>query len=128
MSEINPNRVTGHILNSALHIHSALGPGLFESVYETVLAHDLQQLGLHVERQKPVPIKYNGLYVDCAFFADLVVEQCVIVEIKSVSKLAPVHFKQLLTYLRLLDYRVGILINFGEASLKDGFKRIVNRL
>src|SRR5687768_6955243 len=114
MSEIN--RITGQILNSCLHIHSDLGPGLFESVYETVLAHDLQQRGLRVERQKAVPIKYNGLYVDCAFRADLIVEQCVIVEIKSVADLAPVHSKQLLTYLRLLDYRVGILVNFGQVS------------
>jgi iron complex transport system substrate-binding protein len=122
------NQVSGQILNSALQIHTRLGAGLFESVYETILAHELRKRGLHVERQKAIGIKYDSLYVADAFHADLVVEHCIIVEIKSVAQLAPVHSKQLTTYLRLSDYRLGLLFNFGAESLMDGFQRIANRM
>jgi len=95
-------------------------------VYEVVLAHQLQQRGLHVERQKTVPIVYAGLYFDEGFRADLLVENVLLLELKSVQTLAPVHTKQVLTYLRLLDLRLGLLINFGAALFKDGVERIVN--
>ncbi len=105
-----------------------LGPGLLESVYEVVLAHELEKRGLKVERQKPVPIEFEGIRFDEGFRADLIVEECIVVELKSVEQLSPVHSKQLLTYLRLLDYRLGLLINFGAPVIKEGIRRVVNRL
>ncbi len=122
------NSISGTIVDAAFHIHSTLGPGLLESVYEVVLAHELEKRGLKVEQQKPVPIEFEGIRFDEGFRADLIVEDCVIVELKSVEELSRVHSKQLLTYLRLLDYRLGLLINFGAPVIKDGIRRIVNRL
>ena len=122
------NKVSGQIVDAAFQIHAKLGPGLLESVYEAVLTRALSDLGLHVERQRIVPIRYEGLYFEEGFRADLIVERCVIVELKSVEHLALVHSKQLLTYLRLLDFRVGLLINFGAPLFKEGVKRIVNGL
>lgn len=122
------NSISGTIVNAAFHIHSALGPGLLESVYEVVLAHELGKRGLKVERQKPVPIEFEGIRFDEGFRVDLIVENCIIVELKSVEQLSPVHSKQVLTYLRLLDFRLGLLINFGAPVIKDGIRRIVNRL
>ena len=126
MSDLN--RISGTIVYAAFHIHSALGPGLLESVYEAVLARELEKRGLQVERQKPVPIVFDGLRFDEGFRADLIVENCVVVELKSVEEIARVHSKQLLTYLRLLDCRLGLLINFGAPVIKDGIRRIMNRL
>jgi iron complex transport system substrate-binding protein len=120
--------ITGAIVDAAMKIHMDLGPGLLESVYEMVLAKALTKRGFHVERQKPVRFEYDGTVFEEGFRADLVVEDRVIVELKSVEKLAPVHSKQTLTYLRLMDLRVGLLINFGAATLKEGLHRIVNRL
>lgn len=120
--------VTGTIVDAAYKIHSKLGPGLLETVYETVLARDLSRRGLSVERQAPISFEYDGLRFENGFRADLLVAGCVIVEIKSVEKLGAVHPKQLLSYLRLARLRVGLLINFGEAHLRDGLKRIVNGL
>ncbi len=120
--------VTGSVLDAAFRIHTKLGPGLLESVYETVLARDLALKGLSVERQKPVSFDFEGLWFEDAFRVDLLVESAVVVEIKSVAALAPAHEKQLLTYLRLLDCRVGLLLNFGAAHLREGLRRIVNRL
>lgn len=122
------NLLSGKIVNAAYHIHSTLGPGLLESVYEAILAKELDALGLHVERQKQVPLEWKGLKFDEGFRADLVVNNCIVVELKSVESLAPVHAKQLLTYLRLLDYRLGLLINFGAPLIKDGIKRIANNI
>ena len=122
------NSISGTIVDAAFHIHSALGPGLLESVYEVVLAHELEKRGLKVERQVPVPIVFDGIRFDEGFRADLIVDGCIIVELKSVEQLAPVHSKQPLTYLRLLDYRLGLLINFGAPVIKDGIRRIVNNL
>ncbi len=122
------NSISGAIVDAAFHIHSTLGPGLLESVYEVVLAHELEKRGLKVERQKPVPIEFEGIRFDEGFRADLIVENCVVVELKSVEELSRVHAKQLLTYLRLLDYRLGLLLNFGAPVIKDGIRRIVNRL
>jgi len=119
--------ITGIIVDTAYKLHVRLGPGLLESVYEAVLAKQLQARGLMVERQKPVCFEFDGIQFDEGFRADLLVEDLVVVELKSVEKLAPVHGKQLLTYLRLLDLRVGLLINFGAPTLKDGLRRIVTK-
>ena len=108
-------------------MHRDLGPGLLESVYEAILEKILIERGLSVERQKRVTFDYAGLHFDDGLRVDLLVERSVVVELKSVDKLAPVHSKQVLTYLKLLDLRVGLLINFGGATLKEGLKRIVNR-
>jgi len=124
----NINEVSGMIVDAAYQIHSRLGPGLLESVYETILARKLSDAGLRVERQRAVPIVYEGIKFQEGFRADLDVENRIIVELKSVEQLAPVHGKQLLTYLRLLDYRLGLLINFGAPYLKDGIVRIANKL
>ena len=120
--------VTGEIVDAAYKLHTGLGPGLLESVYETVLARDLQRRGLRVERQKSVAFDYDDLHFDDGLRVDLLVESRVVVEIKSVEKLLPVHPKQVLTYLRLLNLSVGLLINFGAPTLKEGLKRIVNGL
>ena len=120
------NDITQIILDAAFHVHTKLGPGLLESVYEVVLAHELKKRGLRVERQKPIAICYEELTFEEGFRADLLVEDKVIVELKSVERLAPVHPKQVLTYLRLSGKRVGLLLNFGEARLKDGIERIIN--
>ncbi|HEX8318935.1 GxxExxY protein [Longimicrobium sp.] len=120
------DRLTGAIVDAAYRIHTKLGPGLLESVYEAVLARSLEQRGLKVERQKSVPIEFDGLRFDEGFRINLLVDDRVVVELKSVEQLAPVHSKQLLTYIRLLDLRVGLLINFGAATLKEGVRRVVN--
>lgn len=118
--------ITGEIVDAAFKLHTGLGPGLLESVYETVLARDLDRRGLKVERQKLVSFEYEGMRFDEGLRLDLLVEEQVIVELKSVEKLSPVHSKQLLTYLRLMHLPVGLLINFGAATLKEGIHRIVN--
>ena len=120
--------ITGAIIDAAVNIHIALGPGLLESVYEVVLARALERRGLSVERQKVIRFEYDGMVFEEGLRVDLLVEKSVIVELKSVEKLAPVHSKQLLTYLRLLDLPVGLLLNFGAATLKEGLHRIVNKL
>ncbi len=118
--------ITGAIIEASIQIHRELGPGLLESVYEVVLARALEKRGLHVERRVAVSFEYDGLAFNDGFRADLVVDREVIVELKSVERIAPVHGKQLLTYLRLMNKRVGLLINFGENTLKDGLRRVVN--
>jgi GxxExxY protein len=107
-------------------MHTGLGPGLLESVYEVVLAKLLTERGFRVERQKPVPINFEGLQFDEGFRADLLVNGKLLIELKSVENLAPIHGKQVLTYLRLLNLPLGLLMNFGSATYKDGVKRIVN--
>jgi GxxExxY protein len=119
--------VTGIIVDAAYQIHTGLGPGLLESVYEAVLARGLEKRGLSVERQKVVSFEYDGMRFDEGLRVDLLVDGMVVVELKSVEKLAPVHAKQLLTYLRLLHLPVGLLINFGSATMKEGLQRIVNQ-
>jgi GxxExxY protein len=118
--------ITGAIVDSALHLHKALGPGLLESVYETILARDLARRGFHVSRQRPISFEYQGLIFNDAFRVDMLVEDQIVVEIKSVEAVAPVHSKQLLTYLRLLGLPVGLLINFGAPYLRDGIVRFAN--
>ena len=122
------NEIADRVMDAAFQIHRELGPGLLESVYEVILARKLTDTGLVVERQVPVPIQFQGILFDEGFRADLYVEQKVIIELKSVERLQPVHSKQLLTYLRLTGCRLGLLINFGENLMKDGFKRVVNGL
>ena len=120
------NDITGIIVDECFQIHQGLGPGLLESVYETVLARRLVNRGLRVERQKVVSFEFDGMRFDDGLRIDLLVEGQVVVELKSVEQFAPVHGKQVLTYLRLLDLRVGLLVNFGAPTLKQGLKRIVN--
>ena len=120
------NEIAKVIVDVAFKIHSSLGPGLLESVYEVVFFHALRKRGLNVERQVPVPIVYDGIEFEEGFRADLIVEGKVIIEIKSVEEIALVHKKQLLTYLRLMDKRLGLLINFGAALIKEGISRVAN--
>jgi len=125
---ISENEVAKQVVDAAFQVHSKLGPGLFESVYEVVLAHILTKRGFTIERQKSIPIQYDNLTFDEGFRADIIVEDLIILELKSVETIAPVHKKQLLTYLRLTDKRLGLLINFGSALIKNGIFRIVNNL
>ena len=120
------DRISGDVLDIALRMHRELGPGLLESVYEMILAAKLVAMGHQVERQRPVDIEYDGLKFDAAFRIDLLVGGRLLVEIKSTERLSPAHGKQLLTYLRLTRQPVGLLINFGGATLKEGVTRIVN--
>jgi GxxExxY protein len=118
--------LTPEIINAAIKIHRKLGPGLLESAYEACLAHELQQRGMRIERQKPVPLFYDTVKLDCGFRADLVVEGRVVVELKCKDGLHPVDQAQLLSHLRLLKIPVGLLINFHVVLLKDGIRRMVN--
>lgn len=120
------NEITRAVVNAAYGIHHRFGPGLLESVYEAVLARVLEQRGLAVKRQVSVAFEYQGIQIKEGFRVDLLVEDLVVVELKSVELLAPVHAKQLLTYLRVLDLPVGLLINFGAPTLKQGIRRIAN--
>jgi len=122
------NELSKIIVNACYQIHTELGPGLFESVYEECLYFELIQQGLLVERQKELPVIYKSIKMEIGFRSDLIVEKKVIVEIKSQEAIAPVHQKQVQTYLRLIGLKLGLLINFNEALIKDGIQRIVNRL
>lgn len=120
------NEITSTIIEAAIEIHRQLGPGLLESVYRKILAHELRKRGLQVEEEKPIPVMWDKMRMNVGFRADLIVEEKVIVELKSCEAVNPVHKKQLLTHLRLTDMQVGLLINFGEQLLKNGIHRIVN--
>jgi len=122
------NEISGEILDASIKIHQKLGPGLLESVYEGVLAFELERRGLRVLRQVPVAVEYETLLFENAFRIDLLVNEKVVVEVKAVEELAPVHKRQLLTYVRLRNLRLGLLINFGAATLKEGFVRVANGL
>ncbi|HZH32113.1 MAG TPA: GxxExxY protein [Pyrinomonadaceae bacterium] len=125
---MHENEIAKEIVNAAYKIHTTLGPGLLESIYEATLAYELSQRRFDVARQQPIPVVYESVRMDMGFRADLIVGGLVIVELKSVEMVAPVHRKQLLTYLRLADKRLGLLINFNTELIKDGITRIVNRL
>src|SRR5882672_1692329 len=127
-SPLTENQLSKAILDAAFKVHSKTGPGLLETVYEVLLAHELRKQGLAVKRQVPIPIHYDELTFDEGFRADLLVEDKVIVELKSVEELARVHGKQVLTQLRLSGHKLGLLINFGEVHLRDGIERIANGL
>jgi GxxExxY protein len=120
------DRISGDVLNAAIQLHRELGPGLLESVYETVLAGQLARMGYSVARQHPVDIEFDGLRFAAAFRIDILVDDRLLIEIKSVAQLHASHAKQMITYLRLTKQPVGLLINFGGATLKEGFRRLVN--
>ncbi len=121
------DQITAEILDAAIHIHARYGPGMLETVYERLLASELERRGLAVERQKAVALELEGMRFDEAFRLDLLVERAVVVEIKAVDRFVPAFWKQVRTYLRLLDLRVGLLINFNGETLLEGYRRVVNR-
>lgn len=125
---MNENELSYKIIGAAMELHKTLGPGLLESVYETALAYDLKELGLGVKTQVPMPLVYKEVKQDVGYRIDMLVENKVIIEIKSIENLAPVHFSQTLTYLKLSDKKLALLINFNTKLLKDGIHRIVNNL
>ena len=120
------NEIGRIIVDCAVRLHMALGPGLLESVYEVLLAHLIQETGLKIKRQVPISIEFQGIQFDEGFRADLVVEDKVIIELKSVERIIKAHEKQVLTYLKLTGMKLGYLLNFGEAFMKDGIHRIIN--
>lgn len=120
------NEITSRIIESAIEIHRAFGPGLLESSYLGCLTHDLTAARLAVRTQLPIPLIYKSFSIDCAYRADLIVDEHVLVEVKAIEAFAPIHSQQLLTYLRLGNYPVGLLLNFGAPTMKAGIKRIVN--
>lgn len=122
------NELSKIIVDAAFKIHTTLGPGLLESVYEAVLGFELEKRGLSVIRQQAIPVIYEAVQLDLGFRADLIVNRKVVIEVKSIEAIAPVHAKQLRTYLRLMDLRLGLLINFNVNLIKDGIKRVVNNL
>jgi len=121
------NQFTDTIIGAAIEVHRALGPGLLESAYEACLAYELSKLGLNIKQQNPLPVIYKEVKLDCGYRLDLLVEEAVVIEIKSVSSLLPIHKAQLITYLKLSGCRVGLLINFNVEILKDGIQRVVNK-
>ena len=122
------NELAKIVVDVAFQIHTRLGPGLLESVYEAVMLHELRKRGLSVECQVPIPVAWDGIQLEIGFRVDLIVERLLVVELKSVEQIAPVHKKQLLTYLRLTDCRLGLLINFNTELIKNGISRVVNGL
>ena len=116
------------VVDSAIRLHRATGPGLLESAYEVLLAHELESVGLEAQRQVPIPIKYNGITFDEGFRADIIVENMIILELKSVESVSNVHKKQLLTDLKLANLKLGYLLNFGEELMVSGITRVVNQL
>jgi GxxExxY protein len=122
------NEISGKIIGCAIDIHRELGPGLLESAYESCLFYELTEAGLKVEQQKPLPLIYKKVHLKCSYRLDLVVEDRIIVELKTVESLTSLHNKQLLTYLRIANYKLGLLINFNVPQLTQGIKRIANNL
>jgi iron complex transport system substrate-binding protein len=126
VSDRDVERLAQLAVDAAFHLYRELGPGLLESVYETLLATKLERAGVKVDRQRPIDIIYEGIEFQRALVADLVLDNCFLIEVKSVEKTAPVHVKQLLTYLRLMRLPLGLLVNFGAASFREGVRRVVN--
>jgi len=120
------NKITETIIGAAMAVHRELGPGLLESTYEACLTYELAERGLAVERQKELPVKYRGVKLDCGYRIDLLVEEKIIIELKAVERLEPIHIAQVLSYLKLSGCRVGLLINFNVKVLKDGIRRLIN--
>ena len=125
---MHENEVSHRIIDTAIRIHRQVGPGLLESAYQMILSHKLAQIGLAVKQQVFIPLVFEDIYIKKGFYADMIVEDQVIVELKSVEKIAPIHTKQLLTYLRLTHKKLGLLLNFGEVYMKNGICRLVNGL
>jgi GxxExxY protein len=119
------NQITYEIIGAAYKVHSTLGPGLLESAYEVCLEYELLKKGFKVERQKPLPVVYDGIYLDAGYRIDLLIEDAVIVELKAVEEIAPVHQAQIMTYLKLSERKLGLLINFNVTDMKKGIKRII---
>ena len=128
MTPTELNEITGKIIEFSIKVHKALGPGMLEGAYEICLMHELVKHGFRVERQKQLPIMYDGVRLDAGYRIDLIVNRSVIVEVKAVDKLHPVHSAQLLSYLRMTGVKLGLLINFNMKMLREGVKRIVNDL
>ena len=124
---MNENEISNRIIGLGIDIHQSLGPGLLESAYKECLYYRLQRGGIFVEKEKPMPLVYQEVKLECGYRIDLLVDRLVVVEIKSVEPLNEVHFAQTLTYMKLGGYKLGLLINFNVSLLKDGIKRIVNR-
>ncbi len=122
------NELSHVVIGCAINVHSALGPGLLESAYEACLRYELIKSGLRVEAQKPLPLVYHTVKLECGYRVDLLVEQKLIIEVKAMEALAEIHFAQVLTYLRLSDLRLALLLNFNVVHMKDGIRRIVNKL
>jgi GxxExxY protein len=122
------NQISGEIVDAAIHVHSALGPGLLESAYEACLAYELRERGLTVRTQVPLPITYKGIRLEQGYRIDMLVEEAVVVEVKTALGLHPVHEAQLLTHLKLSGHRLGLLLNFYVPLMRDGIKRMVNGL
>ena len=120
------NAITFRIIEAAIEIHRQLGPGLLESAFLVCLIRDLTEARLPLETQRSIPLVYKGVTADCAFRADLIVDRCVLVEVKAIETIAPIHIQQVYTYLRLGNYPVGLLLNFGAKTMKAGLKRILN--
>ena len=120
---MNANEITEQIIGAAIEIHRVLGPGLLESAYEECLSHELKLRGLPFERQRPLPVEYKGIKLECGYRLDLLVEDTVVVEVKAVEAIEPIHEAQLLTYLRIGGWKVGLLINFNVPVLKSGIRR-----
>jgi GxxExxY protein len=118
--------LTGSIIKCAMEVHTTLGPGLLESAYKECLYYKLRTSGIHVEKEKALPVFFENIQLDCGYRVDLLVEEKIVVELKSVKKVEDIHLAQLLTYMKLGNYKVGLLINFNVVSLKDGIKRVVN--
>jgi GxxExxY protein len=122
------NDRSGQVVDAAMRVHSSLGPGLLEGAYEACLAHELRKRGFDVQVQRPIPITYDGVRIEVGYRADLLVDNAVLVELKAIAKLLPIHHAQLFSHLKLSGFRVGLLINFHVPRLKDGIRRIVNNL
>jgi GxxExxY protein len=122
------NEISGEIVDAGIKVHTVLGPGLLESAYQACLAYELRKRGVKVETERLLPIKYDGMQIDAGYRLDLLVESSVIVELKAVEKLAPIHEAQLLSYLKLSKLKLGLLINFNVVRLRDGIRRMVNKL
>lgn len=120
------NRTTSNIIKASIDIHRTLGPGLLENVYRLCLAYELAQHGLNVDQERNIPLIYKEAIIDCAYRVDLDVDNSVLVEVEAVDTIAPIHLRQMTTYLRLADYRIGLLMNFGADVMKNGIYRVVN--
>jgi GxxExxY protein len=128
MGNMTVNETSGQVVDAAMKVHSVVGPGLLEAAYEACVTHELRKRGVHVLSQPALPFVYDGVRLDLGYRVDLLVEGVVIVELKAVAKILPLHRAQLLSYLKLSDHRVGLLINFHVVHLRDGITRIVNKL
>ncbi len=128
IAELTEDEISNLVINSAIKVHKSIGPGLLESAYEACLFYELNKLNLDVRKQVPLPLQYEGVFIDCAYRADITVNNKVIIEIKAIKKLDDIHFSQLLSYLKISKMKLGLLINFNETTLIQGLKRVVNGL